>query len=59
MEIKLHTYDIQKIMMCILLSDDVSVMSESDRKNYTDILTAMNGKCKKENDYTLTVLVKD
>ena len=59
MEFKMHTYDIQKIMMCIMFAEKESVMSKEDKDRYLDNLTILNNKCKPENDYTLNVTVED
>lgn len=58
-EFKLHTYDIQKIMLCIMFAEKESIMSKEDKDRYLNNLVALNNKCKPENDYTLNVTVED
>ena len=59
MKLKLHTDDIQKLMICVLFSKDTSVVSEEDKQRYVDILTELNNMCNKDNNYTLEVTVDD
>ncbi len=57
MNINLHTYDIQNIMMCVMFSN-LSTMSEEDRARYVDMLTNLNQMCNENNNHTVTVTIK-
>lgn len=58
MEFKLHTYDIQKLILALICNDSSVVASdEKARQALIDKLSEMNQMCKLSNDYTLTVMV--
>lgn len=59
MNLRLHTEDIQKLMICVLFSDDTSIVSTEDKQRYADVLTTLNNMCVSENNYTLAVSVDD
>ncbi len=58
-KIRLNTHDIQKLMICVIYSGDTTVATENDKERYLSILTELNNRCNRENDYTLTVMVDD
>ena len=59
MEIKLHTYDIQMLDIALIMHKADKVISEQDIDRLSGILTKLNNACTKENDYTITLIVKD
>ena len=56
-EINLNTHDIQKLIICIIFSEDATTVTEEDRNRYLQTLAELNNRCNKENDYTLTIAV--
>jgi len=59
MEFNLNTSDIQKMVIALIMSPDDTVVTKDDKQRLLDKLTAMNNFCRKENDYTLTITVRD
>lgn len=57
MTIKLHTYDIQKLVLCTILAEPDSVVTREDQERLADILGDINALCKEDNDYTVTITV--
>ena len=56
MEFKLHTYDIQRLIISLICSDSEN-MSEDDRQRLLGKLTELNAMCKIKNDFTLNITV--
>lgn len=60
-DFKLHTYDIQNLMICLIekrASDSKKkVITEDDYDRLDRLLTYLNSLCTEENNYTLTVKV--
>ena len=57
MEIKLHTYDVQKLDIALLCYKSDKIITDDDKKRISGILTKLNNACTKENDYTITLIV--
>ena len=55
MEIKLHTFDIQRMMIALIMSDDHT--PEEEKARIQNKLCELNKLCCEANDYTLTINV--
>ena len=58
MEFKLHTFDIQHLILSVIVAQGQTGCEESDRQRILSMLTALNTLCTKENDYTLNVTIE-
>ena len=56
MEFKLHTFDIQNLIIALICSRDS--VSEDDKQRIMEKLEEMNRLCSKANDYTLNITVE-
>ena len=56
MNIRLSTYDIQKLLMCVMFSD-VSSMEEGERDKFVEKLVELNTMCDKRNNYELRISI--
>ena len=54
---KLHTYDIQYIIMALLFAD-LGTLTKEDRERLVDSFSELNNMCNSGNDFTLTVTVE-
>lgn len=58
---KLHTYDIQHLMICLIekrASDSKKkIITEDDYDRLDRLLTYLNSLCTEENSYSLTITV--
>ena len=57
MEFKLHTYDIQKLIIALIAYKADDVITDDDKKRLNELLTDLNNLCKEENNYTITLTV--
>ena len=57
MEFKLHTYDIQNLMIALIAYGADGVITDDDKKHLAELLTDLNNLCKEENNYTITLTV--
>lgn len=55
MEFKLHTYDIQNLMIALITYKANEIITSEDKKRLNGLLTGLNNLCKEENDYTITL----
>lgn len=57
MEFKLHTYDIQKLDIALILYKADKIITKEDKDRLSGILAKLNNACAKEKDYTITIKV--
>jgi len=55
MEFKLHTYDIQYLIIALLDYKADDIITDVDKKRLDELLSKLNNLCKKENNYTITL----
>ena len=55
MEFKLHTYDIQDLMIALIAYRANEIITDDDKKRLNKLLTNLNNLCKEENDYTISL----
>lgn len=58
MELKLHTYDIQHLIIALIVSQGKTCCEESDRERLLDTLNGLNSLCTEANNYTLKVTIE-
>lgn len=56
--IKLHTYDIQKMIILMICAKADGVVTSEDIERYTDILSELNQMTNEEHDFFLDVTIK-
>ena len=57
MEFKLHTYDIQDLMIALIAYKANDIITGDDKKRLNELLARLNNLCREENDYTITLTV--
>lgn len=61
MNFKLHTYDIQSLMICLIEESardkKKDVITEAEYERLEKLLTSLNNLCLEKNGYTLSVTV--
>ena len=57
MEFKLHTYDIQDLMIALIAYRADNIITDDDKKRLNVLLARLNNLCREENDYTITLTV--
>jgi len=55
MEFKLHTFDIQYLIIALLDYKADDIITDVDKKRLDELLSKLNNLCKKENNYTITL----
>lgn len=55
MEFKLHTFDIQYLIIALLDYKADNIITYVDKKRLDELLSKLNNLCKKENNYTITL----
>jgi hypothetical protein len=58
MEFKMHTYDIQHLIIALIASTGKTGFTEGEKQRLLSVLNGLNTLCTKDNDYTLTVKIE-
>lgn len=59
MEFKLHTHDIQKLDIALILYKADEIITEEDKERLSGILAKLNNACAKEKDFIITIKVEN
>lgn len=57
MEFKLHTYDIQELIIALIAYKADDVITDDDKKHLDELLSDLNNLCNEENNHTITLTV--